>query len=58
MWKAMANYHIKPIAWKTWTQTPGSPNLENGRKSDPAVTGLSPFNLIYLGVFVISTQFA
>ena len=26
----MANYHIKPIAWKTGTQTPGSPNLENG----------------------------
>ena len=30
MWKAMANYHIKPIVWKTGTQTPGSPNLENG----------------------------
>ena len=30
VWKAMANYHIKPIAWKTGTQTPGSPNLENG----------------------------
>ena len=26
----MINYHIKPIAWKTGTQTPGSPNLENG----------------------------
>ena len=30
VWKTMANYHIKPIAWKTGTQTPGSPNLENG----------------------------
>ena len=26
----MANYHIRPIAWKTGTQTPGWPNLENG----------------------------
>ena len=30
VWKAMANYHIKPIAWKTGTQTPSSPNLKNG----------------------------
>ena len=26
----MVNYHIKPIASKTGSQTPGSPNLENG----------------------------
>ena len=26
----MANYHMKPIAWKAGTQTTGSANLENG----------------------------
>jgi len=36
----MANYHIKPIAWKTGTQTPGSPNLENG-------DGVLYFTLLY-----------
>ena len=40
VWKAMANYHIKPIAWKTGTQTPSSPNLENG-------DGILYFNLLH-----------
>ena len=30
VWKAIANYDIQPIAWKTGTQTSSSPNLENG----------------------------
>ena len=32
--------HIKPIAWKTMTQTPGLPNLENG-------DGVLYFTLLY-----------
>ena len=42
----MANYHIKPIAWKTGTQTPGSPNLENG-------DGVLYFTLLYFSFCMI-----